>query len=69
MDYPPRMIQYINEYGQLVEQGVEYEWLPVKCQTCSGYGHTMSTCRKGEKTKWVEKEAQSKATIEKGNNN
>ncbi|XP_062099754.1 uncharacterized protein LOC133805589 [Humulus lupulus] len=47
-DSPPRIIQFLNEHGQLVEQGIDYEWLPVKCKHCSGYGHLMADCRKGE---------------------
>ncbi|XP_062085769.1 uncharacterized protein LOC133791877 [Humulus lupulus] len=45
-DNPPRKIQFLNEHGQLVEQGVEYEWLPVKCKACAGYGHSMADCHK-----------------------
>ncbi|XP_062080393.1 uncharacterized protein LOC133785153 [Humulus lupulus] len=52
-DAPPRMIQFLNENGQLVEQGIDYEWLPVKCKTCLGYGHIMADCRKGEVEKKV----------------
>ncbi|XP_062080149.1 uncharacterized protein LOC133784898 [Humulus lupulus] len=40
-DNPPRSIQFLNEYGQIVDQGVDYEWLPIKCKVCSGYGHSM----------------------------
>ncbi|XP_062114133.1 uncharacterized protein LOC133825166 [Humulus lupulus] len=47
-DSPPRIIQFLNEHGQLVEQGIDYEWLPMKCKHCSGYGHLMAECRKGE---------------------
>ncbi|XP_062086254.1 uncharacterized protein LOC133792370 [Humulus lupulus] len=47
-DAPPRVIQFLNEKGQLVEQGIDYEWLLVKCKTCMGYGHIMADCRKGE---------------------
>ncbi|XP_062080902.1 uncharacterized protein LOC133785700 [Humulus lupulus] len=52
-DAPPRMIQFLNEKGQLVEQGIDYEWLPMKCKTCLGYGHIMADCRKGEVEKKV----------------
>lgn len=31
-------IQFVNEYGQVVDQVVEYEWLPVKCQSCKCLG-------------------------------
>ncbi|XP_062103597.1 uncharacterized protein LOC133814683 [Humulus lupulus] len=55
-DNPPRIMHYLNEQGQLTEQGVDYEWLPVKCKTCSGYGHSMADCRKEMKTQWVKKD-------------
>ncbi|XP_062114414.1 uncharacterized protein LOC133825499 [Humulus lupulus] len=54
-DNPPRSFQFINEHGQVVEQGIEYEWLPTKCKSCSGFGHTMAECRKDHKAVWVEK--------------
>ncbi|XP_030504973.2 uncharacterized protein LOC115719941 [Cannabis sativa] len=47
-DTPPRTIQYVNEYGQIVDQNIDYEWLPIKCKSCMGYGHIMADCRKGE---------------------
>ncbi|KAM6562940.1 hypothetical protein CsatB_022938 [Cannabis sativa] len=50
-DTPPRTIQYVNEYGQIVDQNIDYEWLPVKCKSCMGYGHIMANCRKGEMKK------------------
>ncbi|XP_062114012.1 uncharacterized protein LOC133825027 [Humulus lupulus] len=62
-DNPPRSIQFINEYGQIMEQGVEYEWLPTKCKVCSGFGHSMVDCRKEHKTQWVKKEAVAKPEV------
>ncbi|XP_062113274.1 uncharacterized protein LOC133824413 [Humulus lupulus] len=53
-DNPPRIIHYMNEHGQLVEQGVEYEWLPVKCKNCEGYGHIMSDCCQDQKPQLVQ---------------
>uniref|UniRef100_A0A803NHS2 CCHC-type domain-containing protein n=1 Tax=Cannabis sativa TaxID=3483 RepID=A0A803NHS2_CANSA len=46
MDTPPKSIQFLNEFDQLVEQAVEYEWLPVKCKNCNGYGHMQADCRR-----------------------
>ncbi|XP_062106727.1 uncharacterized protein LOC133818056 [Humulus lupulus] len=60
-DDPPRSLQFVNEYGQIIEQGIEYEWLPTKCKTCSGFGHSMADCRKSVKPMWVEKGGRSKA--------
>ncbi|XP_062086494.1 uncharacterized protein LOC133792601 [Humulus lupulus] len=54
-DNPPKSIQFINEHGQIMEQGVEYEWLPIKCKTCAGFGHSMAECRKEMKVHWVKK--------------
>ncbi|XP_062103313.1 uncharacterized protein LOC133814362 [Humulus lupulus] len=45
-DNPPRSIQFLNELGQIMEQGVEYEWLPIKCKSCSGFGHSEIECGK-----------------------
>ncbi|XP_062118785.1 uncharacterized protein LOC133832461 [Humulus lupulus] len=44
--------------------GVDYEWLPIKCKVCSGYGHSMVDCRKEMKTQWVKKGAQPKDELE-----
>lgn len=41
-------VQFVNEYGQLVDQVVEYDWLPVKCSCCSNFGHMEADCRKKE---------------------
>uniref|UniRef100_A0A803P4G5 CCHC-type domain-containing protein n=1 Tax=Cannabis sativa TaxID=3483 RepID=A0A803P4G5_CANSA len=45
-DKPEQTFWFVNEYGQLVEQEIEYEWLPVKCKHCGGFGHIMAECRK-----------------------
>ncbi|XP_062100338.1 uncharacterized protein LOC133806230 [Humulus lupulus] len=54
-DNPPRSFQFINEHGQVVEQGIEYEWLPTKCKSYFGFGHTTAECRNDQKAVWVEK--------------
>ncbi|XP_062115338.1 uncharacterized protein LOC133829622 [Humulus lupulus] len=59
-DNPHHSFQFINEHGQVVEQGIEYEWLPTKCKSYSGFGHTMADCRKDHKAVWVEKIVHSK---------
>ncbi|KAM6587072.1 hypothetical protein CsatA_009677 [Cannabis sativa] len=48
-DKPKRSFWYLNEYGQLVEQGIDYEWLSVQCKHCLGYGHIVADCRKKDK--------------------
>lgn len=42
--YPDR-IMFENELGQIVEQGVEYEWKPTLCEHCKIFGHTKENCR------------------------
>ncbi|XP_062118489.1 uncharacterized protein LOC133832121 [Humulus lupulus] len=69
-DNPPKSIQYINELGQMMEQGVEYEWLPIKCKTCAGYGHSMTDCRKDKNAQWGTgelKEEESKQVVSQAN--
>ncbi|XP_062080321.1 uncharacterized protein LOC133785077 [Humulus lupulus] len=65
-DNPPRIIHYWNEQGQLAEQWVDYEWLPVKCKMCDGYGHAMAECRKEMKTQWVKKDNLPRTSPEEG---
>ncbi|XP_062104115.1 uncharacterized protein LOC133815276 [Humulus lupulus] len=55
-DNPPRTIQFLNEHGQLTEQGVDYEWLLVKCKTCASFGHSMVDCRKEMKIQGIKKD-------------
>ncbi|XP_062109524.1 uncharacterized protein LOC133820993 [Humulus lupulus] len=60
IDNSPRTIQFLNEHGQLLEQGVEYEWLSVKCKTCAGFGHSMADCRKEMQIQGIKKDIPSK---------
>uniref|UniRef100_A0A803PTB7 Reverse transcriptase domain-containing protein n=1 Tax=Cannabis sativa TaxID=3483 RepID=A0A803PTB7_CANSA len=50
-DSPPRSFQYLNEHGQLLEQRIDYEWLPIKCKNFSGFGHIIADCRKEDMKK------------------
>ncbi|XP_062114119.1 uncharacterized protein LOC133825149 [Humulus lupulus] len=54
-DHPPKSISFINERDQLVEQLVEYEWLPSKCAACSNLGHIMANCNKNNGLSWKKK--------------
>ncbi|XP_048494347.1 uncharacterized protein LOC104906959 [Beta vulgaris subsp. vulgaris] len=55
----PENIQFYNEHGVLVTQTVEYEWRPVQCGKCKGYGHETDKCKKLEGNKrWVKKPIQ-----------
>ncbi|XP_062103951.1 uncharacterized protein LOC133815081 [Humulus lupulus] len=62
-DDPPFVIYFVNEKGQVQEQYVEYEWLPIKCSNCKGYGHNMAECKnQGPKT-WAKKNVTEKKTV------
>ncbi|XP_062113175.1 uncharacterized protein LOC133824313 [Humulus lupulus] len=65
-DNPPKSIQFINEHGQIMEQEVKYEWLPIKCKTCAGFGHSMAECRKDKKVQWARKETEHPSEEEQG---
>ncbi|KAM6582514.1 hypothetical protein CsatB_009516 [Cannabis sativa] len=54
-DDPPKTISYINEKKQLVEQGVEYEWLPSRCSACANLGHILANCNREKKFVWKRK--------------
>lgn len=55
-DVLPENIVFCNEHGSRVEQKVEYEWRPIKCSTCKGFGHEGENCRnKDGKKIWVKK--------------
>uniref|UniRef100_A0A803P4Q1 Reverse transcriptase domain-containing protein n=1 Tax=Cannabis sativa TaxID=3483 RepID=A0A803P4Q1_CANSA len=51
-DEPPKLIEFLNERKQLVEQQVEYEWLPSKCGVCGMLGHIVSNCNKDKRVAW-----------------
>ncbi|XP_062113169.1 uncharacterized protein LOC133824306 [Humulus lupulus] len=44
-DFPAR-IGFMNEFDQEIELQVQYEWVPIVCQHCSGFGHETQLCRK-----------------------
>lgn len=58
---------YRDEKGRLVHQQVNYEWLPVKCPKCKGYGHEATVCRKKlERKVWLPKiQPQNKTNADK----
>ncbi|XP_062081056.1 uncharacterized protein LOC133785854 [Humulus lupulus] len=60
-DHPPKTIAYINEREQLVEQLVEYEWLPSKCAACAQLGLIVANCNKEKGVVWKKN-----TTVEKG---
>ncbi|XP_062118499.1 uncharacterized protein LOC133832131 [Humulus lupulus] len=52
---PPKTISFVNERDQLVDQLVEYEWLPSKCKACDCLGHTVVNYSKDKGYIWVKK--------------
>ncbi|CAI9095050.1 OLC1v1030907C1 [Oldenlandia corymbosa var. corymbosa] len=42
-----------GDKGVEQEQKVIYEWKPLKCNNCSGYGHDLKQCRKPVEKKWT----------------
>ncbi|XP_062089518.1 uncharacterized protein LOC133796053 [Humulus lupulus] len=52
-----KFISYINERGQVMDQMIEYEWMPTKCPQCKKLGHTVSTCKFVEGLVWRKKES------------
>uniref|UniRef100_A0A803QCP7 Reverse transcriptase n=1 Tax=Cannabis sativa TaxID=3483 RepID=A0A803QCP7_CANSA len=61
-----RSFWFVNDYGHLLEQGIEYEWLSVECKHCGWFGHIMAECRKVEKPK-EEQKIQENKTVKEGN--
>ncbi|CAI9108433.1 OLC1v1008017C1 [Oldenlandia corymbosa var. corymbosa] len=45
-----------DEHGELKEQQVRYEWKPMKCLNCKGFGHTTKDCRLPVVKDWKKKE-------------
>ena len=42
----PKQIQFVNEKGHIVDQLLEYDWLPILCSHCRGFGHESAHCSK-----------------------
>ncbi|XP_062118254.1 uncharacterized protein LOC133831861 [Humulus lupulus] len=51
----PKSVQFHNEKGQLIEQFLEFEWLPTQCRGCKVYGHTERMCNKKPAETWRKK--------------
>ncbi|XP_062075202.1 uncharacterized protein LOC133779231 [Humulus lupulus] len=54
-DEIPKAIQFLNERGQLMEQLIEFEWLPTQCKNCKVFGHTESLCTRKKVEIWKPK--------------
>lgn len=48
-------IQFMNKYDQVVDQAVEYEWLPVKCINYHLMGHVENDCKSKKNVVWQAK--------------
>ncbi|KAG5619842.1 hypothetical protein H5410_005060 [Solanum commersonii] len=47
----PKMINFRNEKGQLIDQKVTYEWKPTLCKYCKKYGHCRGDMQEEEYAK------------------
>lgn len=56
----PRVISFVNEFGDDVIQDVHYEWIPIVCKGCSGIGHEIKDCRNVKKVTQVWKPKEKK---------
>ncbi|XP_074293102.1 uncharacterized protein LOC141620021 [Silene latifolia] len=45
----PDTVKFLDENGDLVVIGVEFEWKPLVCDVCKGIGHGVEDCRKAKK--------------------
>ena len=50
-------VSFIDEFGAEIEIEVQYEWIPIVCNHCSGMGHKTQDCRNKAPVKqtWVPK--------------
>ncbi|XP_062086300.1 uncharacterized protein LOC133792411 [Humulus lupulus] len=48
----PKSIQFINEKGQLMEQLLDFEWIPTQCKSCRVYGHTENMFNRKQSETW-----------------
>ncbi|XP_074315744.1 uncharacterized protein LOC141651956 [Silene latifolia] len=44
----PDKVQFLDETGNVVVVQVTYEWRPVSCEGCKGFGHDKQQCRKAK---------------------
>ncbi|XP_062075185.1 uncharacterized protein LOC133779211 [Humulus lupulus] len=59
-DTLPKFISYFNEKGQIMEQIIDYEWLPTKCTKCKKLGHSVSSCKYVSEAVWRQKDLKQK---------
>ncbi|XP_062114375.1 uncharacterized protein LOC133825453 [Humulus lupulus] len=63
-DKIPQCISFLNEKGQLMEQPIEFEWLPTRCSCCKNLGHGASNCKRSQEVQWKPKQVVNNAGIE-----
>jgi hypothetical protein len=49
----PKEVEVEGVDGERVVVGIEYPWLPIKCNKCKSFGHLTHSCTKIEKQIWV----------------
>ncbi|CAI9115630.1 OLC1v1016590C1 [Oldenlandia corymbosa var. corymbosa] len=54
----PEEVWFDDENGVVQQQKVKYEWNPVKCLNCKGYGHESTVYRKPQAKAWKGKRAE-----------
>ncbi|XP_062093792.1 uncharacterized protein LOC133799818 [Humulus lupulus] len=60
VDTLPKYISYFNEKGQIMEQLINYEWMPTKCTNCKKLGHSVTSCKYVPEAVWRQKELKHK---------
>ncbi|XP_062114048.1 uncharacterized protein LOC133825068 [Humulus lupulus] len=56
LDDVPKTINFLNGRGQLMEQLLEFEWLPTQCKGCKVLGHSEAFCNRKQGVVWRKKE-------------
>jgi hypothetical protein len=49
----PKEIEIAGSDGIPVTVGIEYPWIPIKCNKCKLFGHAAHACTKVEKAVWI----------------
>lgn len=55
MDYAsdfPEIIEMMDENGVVCQQKVVYEWRPLVCSICKGFGHIKQDCMNPKPKNW-----------------
>ncbi|XP_062114111.1 uncharacterized protein LOC133825142 [Humulus lupulus] len=47
-----KFISYFNKKGQIMEQIIDYEWLPTKCSNGKKLGHSVTSCKYVSEAVW-----------------